>query len=127
MTTTPIAVTVGTLTRDESTRGQKWRQLVGRRLSDIKNDDSYEDGDLKGLHPCDCWYFRDIRKVRGVKIDESCEDGGLEASKTTTVTRMVTIRGSIPATVATFEAWGVGASGDTIGGGGGRGWRTEIL
>ena len=73
------------LTRHESTRGQKWRQLRGWRLSaiqitkmatsrgsipvtfgtfealvgrcGIKNHDSYEDGDLKGLHPCDCWHF----------------------------------------------------------------------
>ena len=62
----------------------------------MKNDDSYEDGDLKGLHPCDCWYFRDVRNVRGVKIDDSYEDGGLRASKTT----------------------GVGGGGNTIGVGG---------
>ena len=92
MTTAPIAVTVGTLTRDESTRGQNWRQLRGWRLSAIKNNDSYADGDLKGLHPCECWYFRDVRNVRGVKIEDSYEDGGLEASKTSTVTRMATTR-----------------------------------
>ena len=28
--------------------------------------------------------------MRGVKADDSCEDGGFEASKTTTVTRMAT-------------------------------------
>ena len=81
MSTTPIAVTVGTLTRDESTKGQKWRQLRGWRLSAVKNDDSYGDGDLKGLDPGDCWYFRDVRNVRGAKIDDSYEDGGFEASK----------------------------------------------
>ena len=36
MTTTPIAVTVGTLTREESIRRQKWRHLQGWRVSAIK-------------------------------------------------------------------------------------------
>ena len=117
MTTTPIAVTAGTLTRNESTRGQKWQQLRGWRLSAIKNDDTYEDGDLKGLNPCDCWYFRDARNVRGVKIDDSYEGGSLEAST------MKTPRGSIPVTVA----WRVGGGGaDTIGGAAGEP-RTENI
>ena len=46
--------------------------------------------------------------MRGVKIDDSYEDGGFQASKTATVTRMATPRGSIPVTVGTFEACGVG-------------------
>ena len=46
--------------------------------------------------------------MRGIKIDDSYEDGGFEASQTTTVTRMATPRGSIPVTVGTFEAWGLG-------------------
>ena len=25
-----------------------------------KNDDSYEDGDPEGPHPCDCWYSSSI-------------------------------------------------------------------
>ena len=55
--------------------------------------------------------------MRGVKTDDSYEDGVFEASQTKTVTRMATRRGSIPVTVGTFEAW-VGW-GDTIG------WRIE--
>ena len=57
--------------------------------------------------------------MRGIKTYDSYEDGGLEASKTTTVTRMATPRGSIPVTVGAFEALGGGK--DIIGGG----WRTE--
>ena len=44
-----------------------------------------------------------------MKSDDSYQDGGFEASKTTTVTRMATPRGSIPVTVGTFEAWRVRA------------------
>ena len=46
--------------------------------------------------------------MRGAKTDDSYEDGGFEASNTTTVTRMATRMGSIPVTVGTFEAWGAG-------------------
>ena len=55
--------------------------------------------------------------MRGVKTDDSYKDGGFEASKTATVTRMATPRGSIPVTVGTVEAWW-GVGGDTIGGAG---------
>ena len=54
------------------------------------------------------------------KVDDSYEDGGFEASKTTTITRMATPRDSIPVTVGTvgtFEAWGVGVGGIPFGGG----------
>ena len=51
--------------------------------------------------------------MRGVKTGDSYEDGGFQASKTTTLTRMATSRSSIPVTVGTFEAGGV----DTIEGG----------
>ena len=54
--------------------------------------------------------------MRGVKTDDNYEDGGFEASKTTTVTRMATARGSIPMAVGTFEAWGVGVGGYHCGG-----------
>ena len=57
--------------------------------------------------------------VRGTNICDSYEDGGFEASKTTTVTKMATLRGSIPMTVGTFEAWGGGGWGDTMAGEGG--------
>ena len=49
--------------------------------------------------------------MRGVKTDDGNEDGSFEASKTTAVTRMATARGSIPVSVGTFEAWGVGGRG----------------
>ena len=49
--------------------------------------------------------------MRGLKPDDSYEDGGFEASKTTTVTRMAISRGSISVTVGSFEAWGVGGGG----------------
>ena len=62
--------------------------------------------------------------MRGGKTDDSYEDGGFEASKTTTVTRIATRRGFIPVTVGTFEAWRVGGGG--LGGyHWGVGWRTE--
>ena len=38
------------------------------------------------------------------KSDDSYEDGGFEAPKTTTVTRMVTPRGPILVNASTFEA-----------------------
>ena len=49
--------------------------------------------------------------MRRVKTDDSYEDGSREASKTTTGTRMANPKGSIPVTVGTFEAWGVGGGG----------------
>ena len=61
--------------------------------------------------------------MRGVKTDDSYRDGGFEASKTTTVARMATPRGSIPVAVGTFEAWGVGGGGGYHWGGGGLGNR----
>ena len=72
----------------------------------FQSDDSCEDCDQDHPDPCDCWYFRDVTNMRGVKTDESYEDGGFEASKTTTVTRIATPKGSIPVTVSTVEAWG---------------------
>ena len=51
----------------------------------FKRDDSCEDRDQDHPDPCDCWYFRDVTNVRGVKIDDRYEDGGFEGSKTTTV------------------------------------------
>ena len=75
--------------------------------------------------PCDSWYFQDARNVRGAKTDDSCEDGGFEASKTTTVARMATPRGSIPVTVGTFGALGRGVGGYRRGGAGEP--RTEII
>ena len=58
--------------------------------------------------------------MRGVKTDDSYEDSGFEASKTTTVTRMATPGGS-------FEArGGGGGEGIPLGGRGeGGGGRTE--
>ena len=42
-----IPVTLGTL------------KSIGGAVTHQKrqNDNSYEDGDLKGLHPCGCWHF----------------------------------------------------------------------
>ena len=48
------------------------------------------------LIPVTVGTFETIRHVRGVKLDDSYEDGGIEASKTTIITRMATPRGSIP-------------------------------
>ena len=62
--------------------------------------------------------------MRGIKHDAIYEDGGFEASKTTTVTRMATPRGSIPVIVGTFEACGVGGGGGIPWAGS---WRTENL
>ena len=45
--------------------------------------------------------------MRVVNSHSSHEDDGFHASKTTTVTRMATPRGSILVTVGTFEAWGM--------------------
>ena len=53
-------------------------------------------------------FFRDVANLRGVTTDDCYQDGGFEALKKTTVTRMATPRGSIPVTVGTFEAWGEG-------------------
>ena len=64
--------------------------------------------------------------MQGVKTGDSCEDGGFEASKTTTATRMATPRGSIPVTVGTVEAWGVGVGGIPLGGLANREPRTYI-
>ena len=47
---------------------------------------------------------------RGRNRDDSYSDGGFEAPKTTTVTRMATTRGPIPVTVSTLEAY-LGGSG----------------
>ena len=44
--------------------------------------------------------------MRGIRTDDSYEDGGFEASKTMTVTRMATPKGSIAVTVGIFEAGG---------------------
>ena len=45
-------------------------------------------------------------KALGAKSGDSYEDGGFQPSKTTTVTKMATSRGSIPVTLGTFEALG---------------------
>ena len=49
-------------------------------------------------------------KARGAQSDDSWEDGGFEASKTTTAMRVATPKGlgPIPVTVDTFEAYGGG-------------------
>ena len=57
MTTTPIPVTVDTFDTRRQHKGAKSGHSYDER---VKNDDSYEDGDLKGLHPCDCLHFRSI-------------------------------------------------------------------
>ena len=74
-----------------------------------------EDRDQDHPDPCGCWYFRNVRNVRAANADDSYEDGGFEASKTTTGTRMATPRGSIPVTVGTFEAVGVRGGGIALG------------
>ena len=79
-----------------------------------KSTDGCEDRD-RDSDPCDGSYFRDITNVRGVQTDDSYEDGGFEASKTTTVARMATPRGSFPALLALLKQ-GVGGGGNTIGG-----------
>ena len=43
--------------RNERARSKNWRQVRGWRLWGVNNDDSYEDGDPKGLYPCDCGNF----------------------------------------------------------------------
>ena len=57
-------------------------------------------------------------KACGAKSDDNYEDGGFEAPKATTVTRMATLRGLIPVTVGTVEAYHGGVGADTIRGGG---------
>ena len=50
-------------------------------------------------------------EAQGAQSGDSYEDGGFEPSKTKTVTKMATTRGSIPVIVDTFEAlgrrWGI--------------------
>ena len=72
-----------------------------QRYEVFKSDDNCEDRNQDHPDPCDCWYFRGVTNMRGVKL---------------TVTRMANLRGSIPVSVGTVEArgWGVGV--DTIGG-----------
>ena len=53
MTTASMHVTVGAFDTRQKHMGPKVATIMKMRLSDIKNDDSYEDGDLKRLHPCD--------------------------------------------------------------------------
>ena len=72
----------------------------------FKRKDSCEDRDDDHPDPGDCRYFRNVTKMRGVKTDDSYKDGGFEASKTMTVTRMATPGGFIPVTLGTSEAWG---------------------
>ena len=85
----------------------------------FQKQDSFEDRDQDHPDPCECWYFRDVTTVRGVKADDSSyEDGGFEESKTTTVTRMATPRGSVP--VALLKRGGLG-----VGGYHGGSWRTQ--
>ena len=57
-------------------------------------------------------------KAQGAKSDDSCEDGGIEAPKKTTVTRMAIPRCPSPVTVGTFEAchWVGGGGGMPLGG-----------
>ena len=61
------------------------------------------------------------RQHEGPKVttcDDSYQDGGFEAPKTTTVTRMATPKGLIPVTPGTFEAFdgGGGSGGVPLGG-----------
>ena len=64
--------------------------------------------------------FEARRQHEGPKSDDSYEDGGFAAPKTTTVTRMATLTGLIPVTVGTFQAYqGGGWQGGYHGGGGG--------
>ena len=60
--------------------------------------------DRDDYDPGDGWYFCPAKTGQGAKSGDSCEDGGFQPSKTTTVTRMPTSKGSIPVTVGTSEA-----------------------
>ena len=65
--------------------------------------------------------FETRREHKGLKVTTvtSHEDGGFDASKTMTFTRMATPKSPIPLTVDTLEAY-AGGGGDTR-----QGWRTE--
>ena len=78
--------------------------MKGDNAMSYTSDNSGRDRD--DYHPdrWDCWYFDTRRRHKGQKNGDSYENGASRPSKTTTVTRMATSRGSIPVTVVgTFE------------------------